>query len=46
MYTKEYKIKIEYKDKEEILTIRSYNIKWSMKEYQRNREPFDWSIIQ
>jgi hypothetical protein len=46
MYTKEYKVKIQHKDKEEILTIKSHNIKWTMDQYQRNREPFKWTVIQ
>ena len=48
MYSKIYKIKITYKEtnKEEIITIKSQNIKWSMNQYQRNRKPFDWSVIE
>lgn len=45
MYIKEYKIKIQYQDREETINIRSFNIKWSMSEYQRNREPFKWEIL-
>lgn len=30
----------------EIITIRTNNIKWSMTQYQRNRDPFNWRIIK
>jgi len=46
MYIREYKIKIQYKDREETIKLRSHNIKWTMSQYQRNREPFDWGIVQ
>jgi hypothetical protein len=42
---KEFKIKITYKEgNSEIIEIRSSDIEWSMEQYKRNREPFDWKI--
>jgi len=45
MYIKQYTVKLQYKDKEEVIKIRSHNIKWTMEQYQRNREPFSWLVI-
>ena len=28
------------------LELTTDDIKWSMEQYQRNREPFDWEIIE
>lgn len=42
---KEFKIKIIYEEgNSEIIEIRSSDIEWSMKQYSRNREPFNWEI--
>jgi len=44
---KEYKIKISDKEgNTQILEILSTDIEWSMKQYQRNREPFTWEIYK
>ena len=44
---KEYKIKITDKEgNTRILEILSTDIEWSMKQYQRNREPFTWEIYK
>ena len=29
----------------EVITITTDNAKWSMEQYQRNRKPFDWEIL-
>jgi hypothetical protein len=29
----------------ELITITTDDLKWSMSEYQRNRKPFKWEII-
>ena len=42
---KRYIIEIKYSDdKVEELDISTDDIKWSMEQYQRNRQPFDWKI--
>ena len=44
---KEYKIKItDEQGNTRILEILSTDIEWSMKQYQRNREPFKWEIYK
>ena len=44
---KEYKIKITDKEgNTKILEIMSTDIEWSMNQYQRNREPFTWEIVE
>ena len=43
---KRYIIEIKYSDdKVEELDISTDDIKWSMEQYQRNRKPFDWEIL-
>lgn len=42
-----YKVKLTDKEGNTmVLEIMSTDIQWSMKEYQRNRDPFTWEIIQ
>ena len=43
----EYLIEVTYYDthKTEVVTITTEDIKWSMNEYQRNRKPFEYEII-
>jgi hypothetical protein len=42
---KKYTIKISYLDgEEETITLVTDNIKWSLDQYQRNRNPFDSEI--
>ena len=42
-----YTINIRYEDGEtEETVIRTTNIDWSMKQYQRNRLPFKWEILK
>ena len=43
----EYLIEVTYYDTHntEVVTITTDDIKWSMKEYQRNRKPFSWEIL-
>jgi len=43
----EYLIEVTYYDTHntEVVTITTGDIKWSMKEYQRNRKPFEYEII-
>jgi len=44
---KEYKIKITDKEgNTQTLEIMSTDINWTMEQYQRNREPFTWEIIE
>ena len=44
---KTYKIKLTDKaGNERILEIMSTDIEWSIKQYQRNREPFTWDIVE
>lgn len=46
---KNYKIKITYLVESdiqpEIVEIQTSDIEWTMSEYQRNRKPFTWEII-
>ena len=46
---KNYKIKVTYllesDVQPEVIEIKTDNIKWSMEQYQRNRDPFKWEII-
>jgi hypothetical protein len=46
---KKYKIKITYLIQSdvqpEIIELSTDDIQWSMSEFQRNREPFKWEII-
>jgi hypothetical protein len=46
---KTYKIKITYLIDDDIqpemIEIQTDDIKWSMDQYQRNRDPFKWEII-
>jgi hypothetical protein len=46
---KTYKIKITYLIEDdiqpEIIEINTDDINWSMDQYQRNRKPFKWEII-
>ena len=44
---KNYKVKLTDKEGNTmVLEISSTDIDWSMKQYQRNREPFTWEIIE
>ncbi len=44
-----YKIQITYapysKDNE-VVSLETNDIEWTMKQYQRNRQPFTWKIIE
>ena len=42
-----YIVQITYYDSKEleIKTLYTESIEWSMSQYQRNREPFDWEVI-
>jgi len=42
---KKYVIEIAYKDKKENIHIESRDIEWTMRQYARNREHFEWTII-
>ena len=43
---KKYKISISYVNgKKEIFEIETPNIKWTMDQYQRNRVPFTYNIL-
>jgi hypothetical protein len=46
---KTYKVKITYLVESdvqpEIIEFVTDDIKWTMDQYQRNREPFDWKIL-
>lgn len=44
--SKKYTIKLSYIDgRKEVIELQTNNIEWSMDQYQRNREPFDYQII-
>jgi len=44
---KNYNIKITDRQRNTlILEIMSTDIEWSMKQYQRNKEPFTWEIVK
>ena len=47
---KEYKIKITYLNADdvqpELIELSTDNIDWSMEQYQRNRNPFSWEIVE
>jgi len=44
---KTYLIEVMYYDTHnvEVVTITTEDIKWSMDEYQRNRKPFEWEVL-
>jgi hypothetical protein len=46
---KNYKIKVTYilesDVQPEFIEIKTDDIEWSMEQYQRNRDPFKWEII-
>ena len=44
---KTYLIEVMYYDTHntEVVTLTPHDIKWSMEQYQRNRKPFDWEIL-
>ena len=45
---KKYKILIEYNDSSidsETIEIKTTNVDWTMDQYQRNREPFTFKVI-
>ena len=44
---KTYLIEVMYYDTHnvELVTITTEDIKWSMDEYQRNRKPFEWEVL-
>jgi len=42
-----YKIEITYiNGTTEILEIKTNELEWSMLQYQRNRDPFNWKVIK
>jgi hypothetical protein len=42
-----YKIEITYINGTiEILEIKTNEVEWSMLQYQRNRDPFNWKVIK
>lgn len=50
---KTYKIKISPIENQRFCAVKPYevelttdNIEWSMEQYQRNREPFNWEIVE
>lgn len=44
---KEYKIKITFLDgSSDEISISTDRLVWSMAQYQRNREPFSWEIVE
>ena len=44
---RKYTINIRYEDGEtEETVIRTTNIDWSMEQYQRNRQPFTWRVVE
>jgi len=45
---KKYIIRIVWTDSKQIeyIDLRSANINWSMEQYSRNREPFNWSVVK
>ena len=46
---KEYKILIEYYNKiqeSEVIELQTDRLQWSMDQYQRNRDPFQWKLIK
>lgn len=47
MSTKTYKVKITYlsTNKSEIIEFKTQDLEWSMDQYQRNRDPFIWEIL-
>ena len=44
----EYRVLVKYLQtgEEEILEITSYDLKWSMDQYQRNRSTFTWEVLE
>ena len=45
----EYEIKITYaphSKENEVITLETSDIEWSMNQYQRNRKSFKWEIIK
>ena len=45
----EYKIKITYaphSEENEVITLKTSDIEWTMEQYQRNRKTFTWEIIK
>ena len=45
MKYKKYVVEIAYKDKKENIRIESKDIEWSMRQYARNREHFEWKVL-
>lgn len=44
--SKKYNIELFYTDgRTEIIELQTNNIEWSIDQYQRNRDPFDYKII-
>jgi hypothetical protein len=44
-----YEIKITYaplSEENEVITLKTSDIEWTMKQYQRNRKTFTWEIIE
>ena len=44
-----YEIEITYaphSEENEVITLETENIEWSMNQYQRNRKDFTWKIIE
>ena len=45
----EYEVKIIYaphSEENEVITLKTSDIEWTMKQYQRNRKTFTWEIIK
>lgn len=47
MSTKTYKVKITYlsTNKSEIIEFQTRDLKWTLEQYQRNRNAFTWEIL-
>lgn len=46
---KKYKILIEYYNKtqeNEVIELQTDRLQWSMDQYQRNRDPFQWKLVK
>lgn len=42
-----YQIHIKYQNGiSEIIDIQTDNLKWSMEQYSRNRDPFEWAVLK
>ena len=41
-----YTIKVKYKDFSETIEFQTDNLEWTMDQYQRNRDMFDYEVIK